>query len=147
MRASTRACLPCGLDVCALSGACSFCACQCVAHGCAQPNSESSACSVRLRFSFHRYLEEKPYRLRKVELFQETYQGPYDGGRQLPMSCGAEKGLSVEPALDQSAAEEAARGAGCDAGRLRAWIVLVGRLAICDVRLLRLLCFCLKFLC
>jgi hypothetical protein len=66
---------------------------------------------VRMRFFFARYLADKPFALKKVELFEETYQGSYTGGRELPISCGSERGFSVEPPLSTDLATDAAAAA------------------------------------
>jgi hypothetical protein len=78
-----------------------------------QPSNLSElwhVCSARIRFTFSRYVAEKPFVLQKAEVFDETYQGRFDGGRQLPMSCGAEKGLSQAERADEAAAEACASG-------------------------------------
>ena len=64
-------------------------------------------CSVRVRGVFKRYLEGKPWGLAQVELFRERFEGPFDGGRQLPMSCGAERGLSAEARADEAQVAQA----------------------------------------
>ena len=57
-----------------------------------------------MRFTLQRYLEEKPFKVNKIEVFREEYAGPYTGGRELPSSCGAEPGFGE----DERCAEEAA---------------------------------------
>ena len=68
--------------------------------------------------TYTRYLADKPFKLQKAEVFREIFQGKYDGGRQLPMSCGAEKDLSEAARADERAAEAAADDAAKCAPRL-----------------------------
>lgn len=68
---------------------------------------------MRVRFVCARYLEDQPWRLRQVEVFRESYEGPYEGGRQLPMSCGAERGLSAAARADDASAQSALESVRC----------------------------------
>lgn len=60
---------------------------------------------VRLRMPLRKWNEENEWVVEKLEVISEEYLGPYKGGRELPMSCGAEGGFSGDPAVpDETAA-------------------------------------------
>eukprot|EP00892_Ulva_mutabilis_P001451 jgi/Ulvmu1/11306/UM074_0021.1 len=61
---------------------------------------------VRLRMPLRKYTEEKPWVAEKLEIISENYTGPYKGGRELPMSCGAECGFSGDDAVAEETAGE-----------------------------------------
>ena len=45
---------------------------------------------------------ERPFKLTHIALFVETFAGKYNGGRDLPMCCGAESGFANKPTLERS---------------------------------------------
>lgn len=51
-------------------------------------------CRARVRLHLNKWSKASPWSLQKIDLFRETYSGGYTGGRELPMSCGAEPGFS-----------------------------------------------------
>jgi hypothetical protein len=63
-----------------------------------------------------RYLEDKAYKLQKVEIFRETYCSEYKDGRELPMSCGPESGFSAEERVDEAALQQVLQAAAPLAG-------------------------------
>jgi hypothetical protein len=63
-------------------------------------------CRRRIRFHFHRYLPEKPFSLTKLELFDEQFQGCYTGGRELPASCGSDRGFAEDLPLAKATAKQ-----------------------------------------
>jgi hypothetical protein len=78
----------------------------------------------QVRLHVNKWSESTPWTMQKIELFREQYSGPYTGGRELPMSCGAEPGFSKEQAsADQ--AEHALSAAACSKEALNStWCVL-----------------------
>lgn len=70
-------------------------------------------CRRRVRVTVQRYLAEKPFKVSKIEVFREEYEGPYTGGRELPASCGAESGFSEGERCAQTAAESHLRRCLC----------------------------------
>lgn len=57
---------------------------------------------VRLRVPLRKWNEEKNWVAEKLEVVSENYSSTYKGGRELPMSCGAEAGFSGEPAVAEA---------------------------------------------
>lgn len=100
-------------------------------------HSGQGACRVRVRSTSLRYLATKPFALQKVELFEEEYQGPYTGGTQLPMSCGAEHGLSSGEPLSED--ELAAVRSRCQCAPSAALTV-----PLCNALICLALCFSMR---
>lgn len=59
---------------------------------------------VRLRVPMRKWNAEQDWVAEKLEVVSEGYSGTYKGGRELPMSCGAEGGFSGEAAVDEAVA-------------------------------------------
>lgn len=61
---------------------------------------------VRVRIPMRKWNAEAAWTVEKLEVINEEYSGPYKGGRELPMSCGAECGFSGDAAVPEEVARQ-----------------------------------------